>query len=321
MVNIQEFPPKYVREDLLILREDLDRHIPAKKLDQNLLIATWNIRAFGDVTLKWKSRNGDSPKRDLQSVLSIAEILSRFDVIAIQEVKANIRALKETLKILGNHWGLILTDVTQGASGNGERMAYVFDTRRVQLSGLACELVVPKEELRKIGKDALREQFARTPYAVGFRIGKKTFVLVTLHILYGKNKKDRIPELKSIARWLAKWGKDKNAYDSNLIGLGDFNIDKRGDLLHETFISEGLSIPPDMQMATRSIFDETKYYDHIAWFNGSNGTPRLDLEYLRGGNYDFVGTALAGRDLTKQELSWRMSDHYPLWAEFATERM
>ena len=59
--------------------------------------------------------------------------------------------------------------MTRGDAGNGERMAYLFDTRRIQLSGLACELVVPKEELGKIGTDALQEQFVRTPYAVGFR--------------------------------------------------------------------------------------------------------------------------------------------------------
>jgi len=73
------------------------------------------------------------------------EIISRFDVIALQEVKSNIRALRDTMKVLGNHWGLILTDVTRGDAGNGERMAYLFDTRRVQLSGLACELVVPNK--------------------------------------------------------------------------------------------------------------------------------------------------------------------------------
>ncbi len=282
------------------------------------MIATWNIRAFGDVTRKWLSRKEDTPKRDLQSVLMMANIISRFDVVAIQEVKANIRGLQEMVKLLGNNWGLILTDVTKGSYGNGERMAYLFDTRRVQLSGLACELVVPKEQFRKIDKEALDKQFARTPYAVGFRVGQKTFVLVTLHILYGKKAKERIPELKAIARWLKQWSKTTNAYDRNLIALGDFNIEARGDLLHSTFVSEGLHIPADMQLVTRSIFDETKFYDHIAWFNGDNHTPKLDLEYLRGGNYDFVGKVLKEQRLTLQELSWRISDHYPLWAEFST---
>ncbi len=309
---------KYVTDSLLALQENLDASIPAKKMDRNLLIASWNIRAFGKFTEKWISGKEDSPKRDLLSIASIAEVVSRFDVIAIQEVKANISALKAMMEFLGDHWGFILTDVTQGSAGNGERMAYVFDSRRVQLSGLASELVVPKEELNKIGEEALTTQFARTPYAVSFKINDKSFILVTLHILYGKKAKDRIPELKAIASWLSDWGKAENAYDKNLIALGDFNIEKRGDLLHETFISEGLYIPGDLQLVTRSIFDKTKFYDHIAWFEGDKGTPKLSLEYARGGNYDFVGKALSGQKLTKNELSWKISDHYPLWAEFLT---
>lgn len=318
-MNNQRTIPAYVSSGLKKLSESLDIRIPPKKVDRNVLIATWNIRAFGDYTDKWNASSTDSPKRDLQSILYIAEIISRFDVIAVQEVKANIRAFKRMVAFLGDHWSFILTDVTKGASGNGERMAYLFDTRRVQLSGLASELVVPKEELKKIDENALNQQFARTPYAVSFKIDGKSFILVTLHILYGKNRKARIPELKAIANWLSDWGKDSNVYDKNLIALGDFNIDKRGDLLHDTFISSGLFIPGDMQTAevTRSIFDETKFYDHIAWFMGDNGNPRLSLEYLRGGNYDFVGNTTFPGEITKKELSWKISDHYPLWAEFS----
>ncbi len=319
-MNNQKDFPGYVTSGLKLLREDLDRRIPPKQVDRNVMIATWNIRAFGDFTDKWNAVKGDSPKRDKQSIVYIAEIISRFDVVAVQEVKANIGALETMIEYLGAHWSFILTDVTKGASGNGERMAYVFDTRRVQLSGLASELVVPKEELDNIGENALNKQFARTPYAVSFKIDGKSFILVTLHILYGKNKKSRIPELKAIADWLSDWGKASNVYDENLIALGDFNIEKRGDLLHETFISSGLHIPPDMQTpeVTRSIFDKTKFYDHIAWFMGENGSPRLSLEYLRGGNYDFVKSITYRGTTTKNELSWKISDHYPLWAEFST---
>lgn len=309
--------PKYVQSAKNALSDDLDTKIPPKQVDRNLLIATWNIRAFGNYTDKWSSTSEDSPRRDKQSIVFIAEIISRFDVIAVQEVKANISALKTLMAYLGDDWAFILTDVTRGASGNGERIAYIFDTRRVQLSGLASELVVPKEELKKIDKDALTEQFARTPYAVSFKAGKQSFILVTLHILYGKKKGDRVPELKAIAKWLSDWGNDSNVYDRNLIALGDFNIEKRGDLLHDTFISSGLYIPPDMLTVTRSIFDETKFYDHIAWFNNDNGLSKLSLKYIRGGNYDFVDKTIYKEPLTKHELSWRISDHYPLWAEFS----
>ncbi|WP_417882298.1 endonuclease/exonuclease/phosphatase family protein [Xanthomarina gelatinilytica] len=318
MPTIFDIPPQKVQQDLELLKQDLDVRIPSKKLDKNLLIASWNIRAFGNLTRKWDSDDDDSPKRDLHSVLCIAEIIKRFDVIAIQEVKANIRALRDTLKVLGTNWSLILTDVNKGDSGNGERMAYLFDTRRVQMSGLAGELVVPNEWIKTASQEALTEQFVRTPYAVSFKSNQQTFILVTLHILYGKKSSDRIKELKGIAKWLSDWAKDINAYHQNLIALGDFNIDKRGDLLDETFISEGLYVPPQLQdeTVTRSIFNETKYYDQIAWFNGFGNQPRLSMEFIKGGNYNFVGKALANRTLSKLSLSYHISDHYPLWAEF-----
>ena len=186
MPTIFDTLPENIQIELTELKADLDKKIPAKKLDRNLLIATWNIRAFGDLTREWESTEKDSPRRDLQSVMCIAEILSRFDVVAIQEVKSNIRAFRDTMKILGNNWSFILTDVNRGNAGNDERMAYIFDTRRVKLSGLASELVVPKEWMGKIGEDAFQEQFVRTPYAVGFQSVTKTFILVTLHVKYGK---------------------------------------------------------------------------------------------------------------------------------------
>ena len=318
MNTIEERPPQEVIENLNLLKADLNLKIPSKKLDRNLLIATWNIRAFGNLTRKWDSDDSDSPKRDLHSILCIAEIIKRFDVIAVQEVKDNIRALRDTLKVLGSNWSLILTDVNKGAVGNGERMAYLFDTRRVQLSGLAGELVVPEEWGDEIKDNALANQFVRSPYAVSFKSGTKTFILVTLHILYGNNKYSRIPELKGIAKWLKDWAGNVNAYHQDFIALGDFNINERGDLLDQTFLSEGLYVPPALQddKVTRSIFNKTKYYDQIAWFNSEDGAPKLSMNFISGGHYNFVNIALENRKLTNNSLSWLISDHYPLWAEF-----
>jgi len=322
MPTINDNQPQDVQAALAILRQQLDQQIPAKQLDRNLLVATWNIRAFGDLTEKWKSSASDSPKRDLQSLLSIAEIISHFDVVAIQEVKANVKALRHLLKALGRHWSLVLTDVTKGDPGNGERMAYVFDTRRVQMSGLASELVVPQEQLSAIAPDALDKQFARTPYAVSFRSGTKTFILVTLHVVYGDNAATRIPELKAIAQWLSDWAKDANAWGHNLIALGDFNIDRNDDPLYQALTSTGLGSPDVLDTVPRTIFTDPtdagneKFYDQIAWFSGANNVPRLTLEYRNAGYFDFVPHVLTDRGLTRAQLSWHISDHYPLWVEF-----
>ncbi len=322
MPSITDPLPPELAAELAELRLQLDQDIPRKVLDHNVLIATWNLRAFGGLTEKWESEPKDSPKRDLYSLRCIAEIIARFDVVALQEVRGDLKSLRHMLKFLGEHWGLILTDETKGSSGNWERMAYLFDMRKVNISGLACELVVPPEMLESIDPGALRRQFARTPYAVSFRSAHKTFILVTLHVLYGKDAAERLPEVKAIAKWLADWARDINGWDHNLIALGDFNIDRKDDLLYQAFTSTGLFTPPDLNRVPRTIFsdpfnpEKDKFYDQIAWFLGDGKIPALSMRYNRGGTFDFLKVALKGRNLPKDQVSWRISDHYPLWAEF-----
>jgi len=315
-----ENPPGEVRKDIAELQMSLDNQLPPKIPDGNMLIATWNLRAFGNLTESWKCKESDSPKRNWHALRCITEIISRFDVIAIQEVRDNLRSLRHLLKMLGENWSFLMTDVTKGTQGNNERMAFLYDTRKVRLSGLACELVVPEEQLKKIAPDALRRQFARTPYAVSFQSAGKTFILVTLHVIYGQPA-ERIPELKAIAEWLADWAKDINEWNHNLITLGDFNIDRKDDELYKAFISSGLDVPKDLLNLPRTIFatDGPKnitFYDQIAWFSKDSKVPALSLKYRRGGNFDFTKTALKSLNLSTRELSYRISDHYPLWVEF-----
>lgn len=215
-----------------------------------------------------------------------------------------------------------MTDVTKGSEGNDERMAFLFDMRKIKLSGLACELVLPSEQSENIKPDALRRQFARTPYAVSFFSAGKTFILVTLHVVYGQPK-ERIPELKAIAEWLSEWAKNINELNNNhnLITLGDFNIDREDDELYDAFISTGLEVPKDLLGLPRTIFKtdgpkDVTFYDQIAWFDKEGDIPALSLKYSRGGNFDFTKTALKSLNLSIKELSYRISDHYPLWVEF-----
>ncbi len=319
MPKITDTPPQSVSDELFLLNQILDGLLPSKQLDKNVLIASWNIRAFGGLTDEWEADDNDSPKRDLHSLLAIAEIVKRFDIIAIQEVKGNLKALRHMLKGLGDDYSFILTDVAGGAEGNDERLAFIFDTRKVKLSGLACELVVPNEEVENIKPGAFGRQFVRTPYAVGFKVGGKTFILITLHVLYGKKAADRTPELKAIAEWLYNWSKDMNAFDQSLMVLGDFNIDRKDDDRYKAFVSTGLKVPEDLTHIRRTVYDNsTKYYDQIAWFENEQNVSQLSLKYLRGGSFDFGPHVLKDRNLTAGQLSWRISDHLPLWAEFST---
>jgi endonuclease/exonuclease/phosphatase family metal-dependent hydrolase len=314
--------PEGVRADMAALRAALDEHVPRKReLQRNLLIATWNLKDFGSLTEGWQAGEADSPKRDFRALWAIAEIVSRFDVVAIQEVTGDLRALRTLMKTLGPHWQFLMTDVTQGAAGGGERIAFVFDASRVQLSGLASELVVPPEWLAEIGPDALQRQFARTPYAVSFQAGTATFILVTLHVLYGSTAADRVPELRAIARWMAGWAQQSNRWHHNLLALGDFNIDRRDDSLWQAFTSSGLTVPAALNDVPRSIFADPsgtrrdKYYDQIAWF-ASGAQALADLQLGTAGHVDFVPHLYRDVGLSRVQMQYRISDHYPLWVEF-----
>ena len=70
-----------------MLRKQLDKEIPGKTASSSFLLATWNIREFG------------SEKRKIEDYFYIAEIISRFDLIAIQEVLGNKKALDKLMPI------------------------------------------------------------------------------------------------------------------------------------------------------------------------------------------------------------------------------
>ena len=218
---------------------------------------------------------------------------------------------------------MILTDATKGAAGDRERLAFIYDGRRVKPSGLACELVVPPEWLEQgVAANALDRQFVKTPYAVAFKTESETFILVTLHVVFGTKSADRLGELQTIARWMREWA-DTTAdeFNQNLFVLGDFNIDRQGDPNYEAFTSQGLSPPPELEGLARTLPSRSegpKFYDQIAWFHDA-GADKLTLEYTgRAGRVEWNRHVLPG--MTRTQLSFRISDHYPLWCEFRLPR-
>jgi Endonuclease/Exonuclease/phosphatase family len=309
-----EPPPQSARDTLRRLSTAL-RAVPAKRRDDNLLIGTWNIRAFSRVNPKWATATGDSPLRNLQDMCAIADVISRFDVVALVEVKRELAALRLLMQILGPNWSFIVSDVTEGDPGNSERLGFVFDLRRVRPSGLAGEIVIPDSVLRDPAA-VIQQQFARTPYAVSFRAGPKGFTLVSLHIKWGA-RADRTPEIAAIAEWLKDRADDPDEFNRNLIALGDFNIDRRDDPNWAAFISRGLSPPYELLDAPRTVGERrgrNSFYDQIAWFTKGR-REALTLKYRTAGTFDWTAHILqeVTRNSTKEA---RISDHFPLWAEF-----
>lgn len=314
-------PPAWASYEYDQLVDSLNTVIPSKS-SNNVLIGTWNIKGFGSCNKVWYAQGNTSPKRDLLAVQMITEIISRFDVVAVQEVKGNLRALRYVMELLGSSWSFVMTDITLGDAGNSERLAFIFNRDRISLSGLACELVIPPEEAKELTEDTYFRQFARTPYAVSFKRKDATFILVTLHIDYGESLIDRQIELEATANWMFNWARRTTKWHQNLIVLGDFNIDREGSPLYDAFVSTGLYIPESMRNQPRSIFDDdvgptSKYYDQIAWFTRqSMRSYYLDMEFIQGGNFDFVPFAYNSQNMSRSSMQHRISDHYPLWVEF-----
>jgi hypothetical protein len=80
----------------------------------------------------------------------------------------------------------------------------------------------------------------------------------------------------------------------------------------------GLTPPEQLLDQPRSIFDrdDTKHvYDQIAWYTAGDRSA-LTLRYTKqAGRVEWTPFLLT--DLTSVSKSWRISDHYPLWARFA----
>ncbi len=328
MNTYRKYPASTIN-DIVRLRRRLDgADLPPRRTDHNILIGTWNIRGFSNCYNQWDENKG-SPKRNLRALALIAEIIRRFDVVAIQEVKRDTRGLRLLLdEFLGPNWGVIMSDVSGGEKGNSERLAYLYDKRRVIPSGLAGEIVLPPRVLPALTADgspaaeqeAPAVQFDRTPYIVGFQAADEHFALLTVHIRYGKVEQDRLEEIRNLATYVAKEIRDRaqvdGAEETNLILLGDFNINERtkDNILFQELLKVGLWVPEAIQNVKSTFGTKAKHYDQIAWF-------RDDFSLLsqgRAGAIDFTGAVF--KELSASEMSFRMSDHFPLWVEFLTDR-
>jgi len=308
-------------ENLLKLRNRLDSEIPQKTAIDTLLLATWNIREFSD-------------NRLMESLYYIAEIINRFDLVAVQEVSANMKGIEKLMLLLSRNWDYFVTDSTDGSAGGGERMAFLYDKSKITFKKMAGEITLPPEKLID-GK----LQFARTPYCVAFQAEWFKFVLTTVHIFYGSDsaddKKKREKEIDTITSFLSGRAKKE---DMSYILLGDFNIPNAGDDTMKALEKYGFFVPPAIKQHPSDL-GGTKYYDQIAFSLKIDDKMAVYTENeQKAGTFNFAKTVYTNHDLetykkyfltkiegkSEQETekyylsTWRtfqMSDHLPLWVE------
>lgn len=306
--------------------------IPSRTRNSSLIIGTWNIRDFDNN----KYRNG--PRRR-ESLFYIAEIIAGFDVCALQEINEDLTPLRKVMELLGPNWDFIATDVTVGASGNRERMAFVYDTAKVKFQNVAGEVVLPKHALLPD-----EQQFARTPFLVRFQAGWFHFTLCTVHIYFGSDTKEsdrykrRVAEISHIAEEMRQRA---DREDENYILLGDFNIGNKIDETMKALTGAGFQLPPEL-FPSNLLGD--KYYDQIAF-----RTRKDEVTFINAGVFDFSKSlylsehydhyapilperhrelkesgAVASRSKDKDYYlshwrTWQLSDHLPLWVELAID--
>lgn len=305
-------------EGILRLKEALDKEIPQKTLDQTLLVASWNLREFGEVK---------SGGREDEPLFYISEIMSRFDLIAVQEVRDNLDALDSLMYILGGWWKYLVSDVTEGAQGNNERLAFIYDTRKMSFGGLAGEITAP---MKKSDKTLIAEfVFARSPYMVGFRAGWFKFTICTSHLYYGEAKPDdvqRQKESEQIVNLLKQRMKDKDRWANNTILLGDFNIFSTED---ETFkaLEKAKFVLPKGLRGTYTNANLDKPFDQMAFL-----APDVEkqVQLAKTGVFPFYNyvyrdvdkdTYFSGQEKTtyNQWRTFKMSDHLPIWVELGID--
>ena len=321
-----------ILQTLPLLQKGLKQEIAAKRHEENLLIASWNIKEFGQLK-----------NRLPESYFYIAEIIAKFDLVAIQEVKGGLNDLKILMRLLGSHWDYLLTDITEGTDGNSERFAYVFDSRRVQFAGLAGEIVL----WEKLTANESIKQLKRTPYITAFKANWKTFAIINVHLQPGdseEKKAIRKTEVKLLTKALEEKIEKKRLWTDNLMMMGDFNFyDPDSDIV-SLIEAQGFQEPPPLQGLDTNV-SQTEVYDRM--FYRENKYFQIfddDSEEVQGGVFEFFKyvflennssvyqqkmrehkedpTTLVDDEAFREYYLryWRrgqMSDHYPIWIEMS----
>lgn len=307
---------KWIAERLLKLRQDLRQSPLGQRKAENLVIGSWNIRAFDE----------GRPRRD-ESYHYIAEIIDKFDICAVQEVKGDLAPVEKLQRLLGPNWSYFVTDVTEGGLGNKERQAFFYNTNKVLFRNLVGELVLPADQLLN------GEQIARTPFFASFQAGWFRFTLMSVHIIFGgssdADKAKRAAELGALAEKVAERAeKESEVY----ILIGDMNIERPTDQIMARLTSNGLTVP---HFGTTNL-GGTKFYDQIA-FTGEDVKTNLvqsgsfdwrsavyredDKEHYRPIAEAARGAPYADWDQSYEQhfASFEMSDHLPIWVEIKTD--
>jgi endonuclease/exonuclease/phosphatase family metal-dependent hydrolase len=289
------------------------RSIPERSDDQ-MLVATWNLANLGA-----------QERRDQDKAL-IAEVMSWFDFIAVQECRENFADLEDIQRMLRPSMRLLMSD----AAGNNERLTYLYDSARFTLLEEIGEIAFPPSQYGRIKLPGVKDTFNgfdRTPYLAAFRIGGSSITFVNVHLFYGQEKTAdigrRALETFAVAKWADGRRKSPFSFTRELVALGDFNMPKcePGDPIYNALTKFGLELPDHSTQIASSIASDANY-DQIAFM------PSMTAQCFTGekGVFDFDNCLFpdlwqggANQKNFKSYLRYYISDHRPMWIQLKVE--
>ena len=283
------------------------RFIPLSGSD-NLLIATWNLANFG------------TQERELSHLKVISTMIAWFDVVALQEINDNLVSFRALQKFLPKHFKAIFTD----ASGNNERMCFVFNSKKIVTLEKVGEIAVAAEDLKNVKMANVAHEFkgfSRSPFLATFRVRDFDFALINVHLYFGDDSElssmeRRTLEAFAVARWADLRRESKYAFTKNIIALGDFNLPKmeKGDVIYDALLSRGFELPEHTSKIYSNIADDM-HYDQITFL------PGIKSKVRNNGVFDFDGALFselydADKPLVlRNYLRYYISDHRIKWME------
>ncbi len=244
---------------------------------EDLLLASWNVRILSDNS------------RDDSELLMIAEIIDRYDIVAIQEVR-DTRVLTRLRKMLPG-WDYIASE----SVGRGVTELYAFFYR--------VSRVTPTSPATTITDS--HDVFIREPAVASFKASDFDFTLISNHILYGNSKNERREEIRHLDD-LVYYIDSINGPENDVILLGDFNMPASD----HSWELEGFT--PVIDPSWKTTITDTSSYDNI-WLSDTH-TYRSEFKGLYE-IYHFDEILYSDDDLAKLEVS----DHRPISVRFSTD--
>jgi hypothetical protein len=285
------------------LREALRATIPDKSDRRRLLIATWNIRDLGEYT------------RPDEALHYIAEIISYFDVVAVQELKADLTDFDRIRQILGRGWRSLESDINEVLPGDRERLAFFFDSRKVTVGRLIGEL-----ELRENPEGVGRPY--RSPYFVSFKFGGIELAFCNIHLRWGSEVKNRSVMMGAIAAELARKVERGRDFPPNFVLLGDVQGGSDKGRILEGIEEAGFLLPVGLRNLPS--VQSGRPYDQIALMLD----PASPLQVGTGNVFDFYRFVYTDDQADtyasqvegfpgayRNRRGYLMSDHFPKWLE------